>query len=277
MPDPKDFQPRVALVTGGSSGIGQACCAALARDLSLDVGFTYHSDEDGAKRTAEMVEGHGRRAVYRRADFSKLPESADVVDDLAGELGGVDVFVANAGMGVSAPILELTFDQWRLNLAVDLDAVFLTCQRAARHMVKAGRGGRILVVTSVHERVPLPMAAAYTAAKHGAGGLVKSLALELGEHGITANAVAPGEIATDMNDMTGQEALDTARPALPAGRPGLAAEVAALVTFLASPSASYITGSRHRVDGGCFETAAALASTQHRGKLVPNEADYGGR
>src|SRR5207253_8528428 len=146
--------------------------------------------------------------------------AADVVDELADALGGLYALVNNAGMSKQAPALELSYEDWRETLAVDLDGAFLCAQRAARRMVAAGAGGRIVNVTSVHEHVPLPQSAAYVAAKHGLGGLTKQLALELGPHGITVNSVAPGEIATPMtgNDEVDPRTLE--RPGVPAGRPG---------------------------------------------------------
>jgi NAD(P)-dependent dehydrogenase (short-subunit alcohol dehydrogenase family) len=191
---------RVAIVTASDSGIGKATAVALAVD-GYDVGITWHSDENGAQETAEEVRAQGQRAEVRRLDLSQdLPRAVDVIDDLADELGGVYALVNNAGMSKQAPALELTYEDWRETLAVDLDGAFLSAQRAARRMVASGDGGRIINVTSVHEFVPLPESVAYVAAKHALGGVTKQLALELGEHGITVNSVAPGEIATPMTD-----------------------------------------------------------------------------
>ncbi|MEN3358572.1 MAG: hypothetical protein V7637_2554 [Mycobacteriales bacterium] len=241
--------PRRAIVTGSDSGIGRAVAVALAAD-GCDVGITWEQDSDGAEKTAAEVREWGRRAEVRRLDLTRLPAAADVVDDLAGALGGVDVLVNVAGTGASTPFLETSYDQWRSVLTVDLDGAFLAAQRAARHMVAAGRGGRIINVTSVHEHAPRVGSAPYCAAKGGLGLLTQVMALELAEHGITVNAVAPGEIATPM---TGQEDTDVrgqARPGVPLGRPGDAREVAAVIAFLAGVSASYVTGSSYVVDGG---------------------------
>src|SRR5688572_5212888 len=192
----------------------------------------------------------GRRAEVRRLDLTRLPEAADVIDELAEDLGGVDVLVNDAGTGHSTPLLELDLATWREVLATDLDGAFLCLQRAARRMVAAGRGGRIINITSVHEHQPRVGAAPYCAAKAGLGALTKVLALELAEHAITVNSVAPGEISTPM---TGQEDVDPRtepRPGVPLGRPGHASEVAAVVAFLATPAAGYVTGASFLVDGG---------------------------
>ena len=246
---------RAAIVTGSDSGIGEATAVALA-DAGFDVGITWHADEAGAHEVAGQVEQRGRRAEVRPLDLSRLPDAASTIDDLAEALGRLDAFVNNAGIGHSTPFLELELDEWRQVLTVDLDGAFLCAQRAARRMVDGGRGGRIVNVTSVHEHVPLRGSTAYCAAKGGLGLMTKVMAVELAEHGITVNSVAPGEIATAM---TGNEDVDPGtvdRPAIPLGRPGHAREIAATVAFLVSDEASYATGQSFVVDGGLLLMAA---------------------
>src|SRR5215213_6093053 len=144
------FAPSTSIVTGSDSGIGRATAVALA-EAGLDVGVTWHEDESGAEETASEVRSRGRTAVVARLDATDLPVCGKVIDELAAELGGVDVFVNNAGTGTSVPLLDMTLDQWRHIMAADLDGAFVCVQHAARHMVDRGRGGRIIAITSVHE------------------------------------------------------------------------------------------------------------------------------
>jgi NAD(P)-dependent dehydrogenase (short-subunit alcohol dehydrogenase family) len=245
----------IAIVTGGNSGIGRACAVALA-NRGLDVGITWHEDEQNLREVVDELEGHGVRVAHRQADFERVPGADQVIDELADELGGIDALVANAAAGHSSPFLDTDYETFRRVLDLTLVNPFLCGQRAARRMVQQGRGGRIVNVTSVHEHVPLEGSAGYTAGKHGAGGLTKVMALELAAHGITVNAVAPGEIATKM---TGNEDVDPRgeeRPGIPLGRPGDANEIAAAVAFLCSPEASYVTGASYVVDGGMLLMSA---------------------
>jgi NAD(P)-dependent dehydrogenase (short-subunit alcohol dehydrogenase family) len=246
----------VGIVTGGNSGIGRATAVALAQ-RGFDVGIVWHAEEQRARDAVDELRGHGVRAEARHADLERLPGADAVIDELADALGGVDALVNNAGAGHTTPFLETELETIRRTLELNVVAPFLCAQRAARRMVEQGRGGRIVNVTSVHEHVPLQGATAYVAAKHGLGGLTKSMALELGEHGIAVNSVAPGEIATRM---TGQEDQDPRgeQRAIPAGRPGDAREVGALIAFLASPECGYVTGQSYVIDGGLLLMAAMV-------------------
>lgn len=246
------FTPRTAIVTGSDSGIGRATAVALAK-AGMDVGITWHEDEAGAEQTAEEVRSHGRRAVVEHLDATDVPGCGDVVDKLTGQLGGLDVFVNNAGTGINSLVLDTSYEDWRRTVLTDLDGAFVCLQRAARHMVDVGNGGRIIAVTSVHEHQPRVGAGAYDAAKHGLGGLIKTMAIELGQYGITANAVAPGEIATPMTGQTDEDPREKHRPGVPLGRPGDAHEIASVIAFLASEASSYVTGASWAVDGGMLQ------------------------
>jgi NAD(P)-dependent dehydrogenase (short-subunit alcohol dehydrogenase family) len=243
----------VAIVTGSDSGIGRATALVLAR-RGFDVGITWRSDEDGALRTAADVRAHGVRAEVAHLDLVDGP--ADALDELAGRLGGLWMLVNNAGANHRAAVLEDTVSDWRRTLEVNLTGPFACAQAAARRMVAAGAGGRIVFITSVHEHAPLRHAAAYSAAKAGAGMLARVMALELAQHAITVNAVAPGHIATPMTGKDGVDPQTVRLPQIPVGRPGGPLEVAALVGHLAEPAAAYTTGASLVVDGGLLLTAA---------------------
>ena len=247
---------RVAIVTGSDSGIGRATAVRLAQEGCDAVGITWHTDEQGANETAQEVRSYGARAEVRHLDVSSAADAQRTVRELAEALGGLDVFVNNAGTGHSTPVLELDEQTFRHVLDTDLTGAFFAAQQAAKMMVAQGRGGRIVNVTSVHEHVPLEGSTAYVAAKHGLGGVTKVMALELAQHGITVNSIAPGEIATPMTGQPDGDPHAEERPGVPAGRPGDAREIAAAIAHLCSPDASYTTGASLVVDGGMLQMAA---------------------
>lgn len=244
-----------AIITGADSGIGKATAVALAGH-GHDIGITYSRDADGAEATAREVRSQGRRAEVRHLDLTQTAEVQPAIDELADALGGLHVLVNNAGTGAATPFLELELAEWRDVLAVDLTGAMLAAQAAARRMVASGTRGRIVNVTSVHEHVPLQGATPYVVSKHGLGGLTKMMALELAEHQITVNSVAPGEIATPMTGQEDEDPRQAQRPGVPAGRPGDAREVAELIAHLSSPQASYTTGASYVIDGGMLLMAA---------------------
>jgi hypothetical protein len=236
-----------AIVTGSDSGIGRATAVALAR-RGHDVGVTWHSDEAGAAETAHRVRAAGAQAAVARLDLTEGEAVAAVIHELADALGGLGVLVNNAGANHRAPALDDDLAGWRRALEVNLTGPFLCAQAAARRMVAAGNGGRIVNVTSIHEHAPLPSAGAYCAAKAGLGMLTKVLALELAPHGITVNSVAPGHIATPMTGKADRDPRDFDLPQIPLGRPGGPDEVAEVIALLVD--GGYATGVSVLVDGG---------------------------
>ncbi|WP_405445320.1 SDR family oxidoreductase [Streptomyces achromogenes] len=237
---------RTALVTGGSRGIGAATARRLAEG-GADVALTYVHDKDAADAVVRDIEALGRRAVALRADAADADEAADAVRRAAGELGGLDVLVGNAAVGVMEPLENLSLADIDRVLAVNVRGVFLAARSAAALM---GSGGRIITVGScVTARVPGPGATLYAMSKSAVVGLTKALARELAGRGITANVVHPGPTDTDMNPADGPYASgQAAMTAL--GRFGTAEEVASMVAFLAGPEAAYVTGAEFSVDGG---------------------------
>ncbi|MFE7493255.1 SDR family NAD(P)-dependent oxidoreductase, partial [Kitasatospora sp. NPDC057541] len=199
--------PSVAVVTGASSGIGRAVAVALAR-AGHAVAIGYRTDLAAAHRTAELA---GGRTLLLPLDLAEPAAAARAVHGAADRLGGIDILVNSAGINRRSPVLDETLDDWWRILAVDLTGPFACAQAAARRMVRQGRGGRIVNVTSVHEFTPIPGGAAYCAAKGALGGLTRVMALELAPYGITVNAVSPGETATRMNGVLDDNVLDDHR------------------------------------------------------------------
>ncbi|MGV9555647.1 SDR family oxidoreductase [Streptomyces sp. NPDC003522] len=240
----KTLNGKVALVTGGGRGIGAATAVRLARE-GADVALTYVNGKEAADGVVRAVEALGRRAVALRADAADAAESAGAVGAAAEALGGLDVLVNNAGIGVLGPLEDLSLADVDRVLAVNVRGVFLTSREAAGRMTA---GGRIITIGScMVQRVPGPGATLYALSKSALVGLTKGLARELGPRGITANLVHPGPVDTDMNPADGPYAAGQA--ALTAlGRFGTGAEVASTVAHLAG--AAYVTGAEFAVDGG---------------------------
>lgn len=235
---------KVALVTGGSRGIGAATALRLARE-GADVAVTYVNGKEAAEEVVRAVQSLGRRAVALRADSADAGEAAGAVGRTAEALGGLDVLVNNVGVGVLGPLEGLVLADVDRVLAVNVRGVFLTAQAAAARMTT---GGRIITIgTCMTQRVPGPGGTLYATSKSALIGLTKALARELGPRGITANIVHPGPVDTDMNPADGPYASDqAAMTAL--GRFGTPEEVAATVAHLAG--ADYVTGAEFAVDGG---------------------------
>jgi NAD(P)-dependent dehydrogenase (short-subunit alcohol dehydrogenase family) len=236
---------KVALVTGGSRGIGAATVLRLARE-GADVALTYANGKEAAADVVRAVEALGRRAVALRADSADPGEAAGAVAGAAEALGGrLDVLVNNVGVGVLGPLEGLSLADVDRVLAVNVRGVFLASQAAS---VRMGAGGRIITIgTCMTQRVPGPGGTLYAMSKSALVGLTKALARELGGRGITANIVHPGPTDTDMNPADGPFAAgQAAMTAL--GRFGTAEEVAGTVAYLAG--AAYVTGAEFAVDGG---------------------------
>ncbi|MFF4535506.1 3-oxoacyl-ACP reductase family protein [Streptomyces aureus] len=237
---------KVALVTGGSRGIGAATALRLARE-GADVAVTYVNGKEAAEDVVRGVEALGRRGLALRADSADPVESGSVADRVVAEFGRLDVLVNNAGVGVLGPLESLSLEDVDRVLDVNVRGVFLASRSAVPHL---GDGGRIVTIGScMTQRVPGPGGTLYAMSKSALTGLTKALARELGARGITANIVHPGPVDTDMNPADGPYAPDqSAMTAV--GRFGAAEEVASMVAYLASGEAAYVTGAEFSVDGG---------------------------
>ena len=237
---------KVALVTGANTGIGLAIAHRLLDD-GFALGYATQGDDDRHKGPLDELRAKGDVAwVYGNLSDPATPQK--LVDGVIDELGRIDVLVNNAGLSTAKPFFEITVQDFDLTFAVDVRAALLLSQLAAGHMRTNG-GGSIVNITSVHEHIPRPDFAVYASAKAALGMLTRSAALELAAHNIRVNAVAPGVIATPRNEKD----AESLNPEVPLGRPGKPEEVAALVSWLVSNEAAYVTGSSYVMDGGMIQ------------------------
>lgn len=235
---------RVALVTGANKGIGRGIAERLLRDGFALVYATRERDDD-AREVFEELSGAGD-VHWATGDLADTRVSARLVGEAREHFGRLDVIVNNAGLTRAKPALELTHEDFDAIFSVDVRAAFLLSMEGAPLLRE--HGGSIVNVTSVHEHVPRPGFLLYAAAKAALGMLTRGLALELASEGIRVNAVAPGVIATGRNVEADELASE-----VPLGRPGTPEEVAALVSWLVSDEASYVTGSSIVIDGGAIQ------------------------
>ena len=247
---------RVALITGSDSGIGRGIAQIFAEG-GADVVVNYHTDEAGAKETAQLVENAGQRAIVVQADVGNPADVERMFAALDEAFGRIDILVNNAGVGTRGAVHELEFDAWSRVLATNLNGTFLCSQQAARRMIAQGTpGGRILNITSVHEEACSGTGSPYNVSKAGIRNLTRTQAIELAQYGITVNNIAPGMILTPMNKhaLEDKEVEERAAAQIPMLRAGLPEDIAHMAIFLASDAASYCTGSTFFVDGGWMLT-----------------------
>ncbi|GLO32228.1 3-ketoacyl-ACP reductase [Pseudomonas putida] len=240
------LEGKVALVQGGSRGIGAAIVRRLARE-GAQVAFTYVSSAGPAQALAEEITENGGKALALRADSADAAAVQLAVDDTVKAFGRLDILVNNAGVLAVAPVTEFDLADFDHMLAVNVRSVFVASQAAARYM---GQGARIINIGSTNaERMPFAGGAPYAMSKSALVGLTRGMARDLGPKGITVNNVQPGPVDTDMNPASGEFA-DSLIPLMAIGRYGEADEIASFVAYLAGPEAGYVTGASLTVDGG---------------------------
>jgi glucose 1-dehydrogenase len=254
-----DLEGKVAIVTGAGSGIGYSIAEAFA-GAGARVAINYFGYEQEALQLAERLTKGGHHSIAIKADVAKKDEVEAMVARTVKELGGLHVLVNNAGIEKLSPFLDIEEQLWDQILAVDLKGAFLCAQAAGRVMRDAKTGGAIVNVSSIHEDYPFPGFSPYAAAKGGLRMLMRNAAVELAPYRIRVNNIAPGAIATPINQATeaDPEKVAILSRIIPLGRMGKPEEVAQVALFLASDASSYVTGSTYYVDGGMVRYSQPL-------------------
>lgn len=242
------FEGRVAVVTGGTRGIGRAICERLAAE-GAKVVVNYRASAEEAEEVVAAIKAKGGEAMAVQGDVSDAAQAEALIQKAIESYGKVDILVNNAGTTRDALLMRMSEEDWDIVLDTNLKGTFHTCRAVQRHMMK-NRYGRIVNITSVAGLAGNPGQVNYCAAKAGIIGLTKAIAKESGARGVTCNAVAPGYVPTVLTSTLPQEYVDLAIKMTPLGRAGTPEDIAAAVAFLASDEAGFITGQVLAVDGG---------------------------
>lgn len=245
-----DLNGKIAVVTGGSRGIGRACCEALAR-AGATVIVNYRSGAEAAAEVVETIEGAGGKAVAMGFDVTDAEAVDEAFQAIKKEHGGLDILVNNAGISIDQLLLRVTPEHLEKTFATNVNGAMFCAKAAIRPMMRR-KAGRIINMSSVVGESGNAGQAVYSASKGALLGMTKSLAREYASRGITVNAVTPGFIETDMTGALPEAAMQAAIDNTPLARAGKPEEVAAAVLFLASDEAAYITGQTIRVNGGMY-------------------------
>ena len=250
---------KVAIVTGGNSGIGQAIVLELARQ-GASVVIDYVAHPEATEALEREICKLGNQSLGVEADVSKLPDLQKLIDAAVGKFGRLDIMVNNAGIETRTSVLDTTEAQYDRVMAINLKSAFFGTQIAARQMIKQGGGGRIINITSVHEDWPMPGNTPYCLAKGGMRMLTRTAGVELAKHDILVVGVGPGAVATPINLSTMNDPAKLAQlnAAIPLGRMARPEEIASVVGFLAGAGASYLTATTIFTDGGIMQSSVGL-------------------
>ena len=249
---------KVSLVTGAGQGIGKAIALTFANEGSKvvvnDIGSNINEETgiNKAKEVANSIDPSGENAISIEADVSQRNEVRDMIDEVIKNFGRIDILVNNAGVQTETPFIELSDEEWRRIIDTNLQGTFLCSQISAKKMIEQNVCGKIINISSVHQFLPRKYIAHYAASKGGIMMLTKVMALELAEYSINVNCIAPGAIATPMNEgiLKDPDKLSETESKIPLGRIGKPEEVAKAALYLASEDANYITGTTIYIDGG---------------------------
>ncbi len=250
---------KVAIVTGGNSGIGMAIVLELAR-LGANIVIDYISHPEATEELEKKVAALGDQSIGVEADVSKVTDLEKLVAAAVDQFGRLDIMVNNAGIETRTSVLDTTEEQYEKVLEINLKSAFFGTQLAAKQMIKQGEGGRIINITSVHEDWPMPGNTAYCLAKGGMRMLTRTAGVELAPHNICVAGVGPGAVATPINlsTMNDPELMKKLDAAIPLGRMAQPEEIASVVGFLAGEGASYVTATTIFADGGIKQSSPGL-------------------
>ena len=255
----EELHGKVAIVTGGNSGIGKSVVLALA-EKGASVVIDYVANEQATEDLERKIAGLGEKAVGIQADVSKIVDLQRVIDTAVSNFGRLDVMVNNAGIETRSSVLDTTEEQYERVLSINLKSAFFGTQLAAKQMIKQGGGGRIINMSSVHEDWPMPGNTPYCLSKGGMRMLTRTAGVELAKYDILVVGVGPGAVATPINTQTLNDPAALARlnSAIPIGRMAQPEEIAAVVAFLASDAASYLAATTIFADGGIMQSSPGL-------------------
>src|SRR5271169_1851091 len=253
------LKDKVAIVTGGNSGIGKAIALELAH-RGANIVIDYISHPEATEQLEQQIIALGDQAIGVQADVSKRSELQMLIDTAVARLGRIDVMVNNAGIESRTSVLDTSEEQYDKVLDINLKSAFFGTQLAARQMIKQGGGGRIINITSVHEDWPMPGNTAYCLSKGGMRMLTRTAGVELAPHGVLVVGVGPGAVATPINLSTMKDPalLGKLDAAIPLGRMARPEEIATVVAFLAGDGASYLTATTIFADGGIMQSSVGL-------------------
>ncbi|HEV3309904.1 MAG TPA: SDR family oxidoreductase [Chloroflexota bacterium] len=250
---------KAAIITGADTGIGKGVSLCMAREGAA-VTIGYRGEREPAEQLVEDIRHDGGTAQAVAVDVTEVAQIDSAIDQTVSAFGKLDIFVNNAGIESKMPFVDVPIETYNAIIAVNLTGPWVCSQKAAHQMVKQGHGGRIINISSVHEDLPMPTNAAYCAAKGGLRMMMRTIAVELAQHGILVNNIGPGAVDTPMDAAlkAQRDLYNRLLAEIPLGRMGTPAEVGMLAVYLASDESAYVTGHTFFIDGGMMRQSGSL-------------------